>query len=88
MPETYEVLALKYATHDKRTRIDNFILPDDHANIEPIDYFIWVIRNSNRTIVVDTGMDHAEAEGRGRTFIQSRWRHWHKSGLMRTLLIT
>ena len=70
MPETYEVLAVKYAFHDKRTRIDNFMLPDDHANIEPIDYFIWVIRNSNRTIIVDTGMDRAEAEGRGRKFIQ------------------
>ena len=70
MPETYEVLAVKYARHDNRTRIDNFMLPDDHANLEPIDYFIWVIRNSNRTIIVDTGMDRAEAEGRGRKFIQ------------------
>jgi hypothetical protein len=46
MSETYEVLAVKYARHDKRTRLENFMLPDDHASIEPIDYFIWVIRNS------------------------------------------
>jgi glyoxylase-like metal-dependent hydrolase (beta-lactamase superfamily II) len=70
MPETYEVLAVKYAHHKERTRIDNFMLPDDHGNHEPIDYFLWVIRNSNRTIIVDTGMDRAEAEGRGRTFIR------------------
>jgi glyoxylase-like metal-dependent hydrolase (beta-lactamase superfamily II) len=70
MSETYEVLAVKYAHHSTRTRIDNFMLPDDHESVQPIDYFVWVIRNSNRTIIVDTGMDRAEAEGRGRSFLQ------------------
>lgn len=72
MPETYEILAVKYAHHPGRTRLDNFMQPDDHARIEPIDYFIWVrvIRNARRTIILDTGMNRAEAEGRGRSFIQ------------------
>ena len=65
-PETYEILALKYATQDARTRRDNFMHDDDHAALMPIDYFIWVIRNKNRTILVDTGFDHAEAKSRGR----------------------
>lgn len=69
MSEDYEVLALKYATHRGRLRLDNFMLPDDHAAEGPIDYFLWVIRNAKRTIVVDTGMDRAEAQGRGRTFL-------------------
>ena len=69
MSETYEVLAVKYAAHENRTRVDNFMLPDDHTHIEPIDYFLWVIRNSHRTVIVDTGMDRAEAEGRGRMLL-------------------
>jgi len=39
---------------------------DDHTSLSPIDYFIWVIRNQNRTIVVDTGFDRKEAASRGR----------------------
>lgn len=66
MSETYEVLALKYARHADRRRFDNFILADDHASLQPIDFFVWVVRNANRTIVVDTGFDHAEAKRRKR----------------------
>ncbi len=65
--DTYEILALKYGTHQNRTRADNFLAADDHARPEPIDYFVWVIRNAERTILVDTGFDRAEAEARGRT---------------------
>jgi glyoxylase-like metal-dependent hydrolase (beta-lactamase superfamily II) len=64
--ETYEILAIKYGRHAKRTRADNFMAPDDHASPQPIDYFVWVIRNSARTILVDTGFDHAEAKSRDR----------------------
>ncbi|MFZ4806478.1 MAG: N-acyl homoserine lactonase family protein [Hyphomicrobiaceae bacterium] len=62
----YEVLAVKYAEKTDRIRADNFIMADDHAAPMPMDYFIWVVRNGARTIVVDTGFDHAEAERRGR----------------------
>ncbi len=65
-PEIYEVFALKYGTMDNRTRNDNFIAHDPHDSQMPIDYFIWVVRNENRTIVVDTGFDHKEAATRGR----------------------
>jgi len=67
MSETYEILAIKYATHQQRTRADNFMHPDDHASPHPIDYFIWVIRNDKRTILVDTGFDQIEANSRGRS---------------------
>lgn len=70
MSETYEILALKYAEHANRLRPENFMWPDDHAGPGPIDYFIWVFRNANRTIVVDTGMDRREAESRGRMFLR------------------
>jgi glyoxylase-like metal-dependent hydrolase (beta-lactamase superfamily II) len=65
MSETYEILALKYATITERTRLSSFMYPDDdHASPHPIDFFIWVIRNQNRTILVDTGFDRTEARRR------------------------
>ncbi len=66
MSELYEILAVKYARHSNRTRLDNFMSADDHASPQPIDYFVWVIRNANRTILLDTGFDHAEAKNRAR----------------------
>jgi glyoxylase-like metal-dependent hydrolase (beta-lactamase superfamily II) len=64
MDETYEILALKYAGITDRTRFDSFMYPDDHASPHPIDFFVWVIRNANRTILLDTGFDRTEARRR------------------------
>lgn len=64
--DTYEILALKYAEMTTRRRSDNFIAADDHDSPHPIDYYVWVIRNQHRTIVVDTGFDAAEGAKRGR----------------------
>lgn len=66
MSDTYEVLAVKYGTHANRPRHLNFMNADDHASLQPIDYFVWVIRNASHTVVVDTGFTHAEAKLRGR----------------------
>lgn len=66
MIETYEILAVKYARHAERTRAENYLWPDDHASSQPLDFFIWVIRNQARTILVDTGFDGAEAKRRNR----------------------
>lgn len=54
--EIYEVLALKYA-HNARRSSQNFIGGDEHDRPMPLDYFVWVIRNEARTIVVDTGFN-------------------------------
>jgi len=70
MTEQHEVFALHYATRDDRTRADSFIFDDDHASVHRVDYFVWVLRNEHRTIVVDTGFDHAEAARRGRTLLR------------------
>ena len=71
MSDTYEVFALRYGTRENRTRADSFIMDDDHASPHPIDYFVWVIRNADRTIVVDTGYDEAEGRRRNRPVFQS-----------------
>ncbi|NJO34986.1 MAG: N-acyl homoserine lactonase family protein [Rhodospirillales bacterium] len=64
--DTYEILALKYAELTARRRFESFVAADDHDSPHPIDYFVWVIRNAQRTIVVDTGFDAAEGTKRGR----------------------
>jgi glyoxylase-like metal-dependent hydrolase (beta-lactamase superfamily II) len=58
---TYQVLALRYATHEERDSRDNFLHRGEHDTIMPIDYYVWVIRgpldaDHPRVIAVDTGM--------------------------------
>ncbi|UFN48462.1 N-acyl homoserine lactonase family protein [Roseomonas sp. OT10] len=65
--DTYEVLALRYATFAGRRRRDNLLRVDLHADAPyPLDFFIWVLRNAERVIVVDTGFDTREAARRNR----------------------
>lgn len=71
MTENYEVLAVKYAERLNRTRAESFINADDHQSPHPMDYFVWVVRNANRTIIVDTGFDQAEAQRRNRIVLRT-----------------
>ena len=69
---TYEVLALRYAERTARTRQENFLEPvDDHDSPMPMDFFIWVVRNEDRTIVIDTGFGHEEARRRDREILRT-----------------
>jgi glyoxylase-like metal-dependent hydrolase (beta-lactamase superfamily II) len=68
--ETYEVYAIKYATRNAQRR-DHFIGGDPHDAPMPMDYFVWLIRNSARTFVVDTGFTREVGEARKRTFLRS-----------------
>ena len=69
-PEVYEVFAVRYATKQDRRRSENFVLADPHDGFMPIDYFVWVVRNSRRTIVVDTGFEQGEGQKRGRQVLR------------------
>lgn len=70
-PETYEIFALRYATRPQRLRQENFLEPvDAHDTPMPIDFYVWVIRSDRRTVVVDTGFDHAEAAKRDRSLLR------------------
>jgi len=65
--DRYEIFAIKYAELMREAR-DNFIDGDPHETSDmPLDYYVWVIRNTARTIVVDTGFGEAMAAKRGRT---------------------
>jgi len=70
MDDIYEVFALKYAERNTRTRADSFIFDDNHDAPHAMDYFIWVIRNKARTIVVDTGYDATEGVRRDRPILR------------------
>jgi glyoxylase-like metal-dependent hydrolase (beta-lactamase superfamily II) len=69
LPE-YEVYAIKYARRDAR-RHEHFIGGDPHDAPMPMDYFVWLIRNSERAIVVDTGFTAEVAVKRKREHIRT-----------------
>ena len=70
MSESWEIYALKYADHNIRPRSDSFLFDDDHDTQWPLDYFIWLLKNDNHYILVDTGFDTKESEIRGRTLYE------------------
>ncbi len=70
-PDIYEVFALRYAERRERTRRESFIFDDDHDAPQPIDYYLWVARSPNRTLVIDTGFDRDEGARRGRTLLRT-----------------
>lgn len=69
-PETYEVYAIRYATRGARRR-DNFIGGDPHDADMPLDYYVWLLRNSQRTVVVDMGFTAEIAARRKRDYLRT-----------------
>jgi glyoxylase-like metal-dependent hydrolase (beta-lactamase superfamily II) len=71
LTETYEVLALRYATRDAR-RQDHFHseVPDPDGPM-PMDYFVWVLRSPERTLLLDTGFKPDVSARRKRTYVRS-----------------
>lgn len=63
---TWEVFALRYAEQTQRVRGENFLYVPDHDAPSPIDFYMWLLRRGDETILVDTGFDAAEAAARGR----------------------
>ncbi|PCJ39768.1 MAG: MBL fold hydrolase [SAR86 cluster bacterium] len=69
-PKAYEVFAIRYATVERRSS-ENFIGGDLHDAGMPMDYFVWVVRNSEKTWVIDTGFNAEAATRRKRQFLRS-----------------
>jgi glyoxylase-like metal-dependent hydrolase (beta-lactamase superfamily II) len=66
----YEVFAIRYARRDAR-RAEHFIGGDPHDEPMPMDYFVWLMRNAERTIVVDTGFTAEVAARRKREYLRT-----------------
>jgi glyoxylase-like metal-dependent hydrolase (beta-lactamase superfamily II) len=67
----WQVLALRYAHHDRNAQA-NFLMPvADAHDAMPMDYFVWLLRGPDeREILVDTGFDEETAARRGRTILR------------------
>jgi glyoxylase-like metal-dependent hydrolase (beta-lactamase superfamily II) len=65
----YELFAIRYATA-LRNQAEVFIGGDPHEGPIPMDYFVWVARNSHHTVVIDTGFDAVVAQRRGRELLR------------------
>jgi glyoxylase-like metal-dependent hydrolase (beta-lactamase superfamily II) len=71
MIEPFEVFAIRYAHHGNRHPGENFLLADPHEYASDLDYFVWVIRRSDCSFVVDTGFAEEAALRRGRELFRS-----------------
>jgi len=66
MGHDYEVLAVEYTRFERPSRDFYMLSPDPHEGAREIAYFVWVIRNAERTIVVDLGFEEESAKRRDR----------------------
>jgi glyoxylase-like metal-dependent hydrolase (beta-lactamase superfamily II) len=70
MLPNYEIYAIEYARRDAK-RTNHFVGGDPHDASMPMDYFVWLVRNAERTIVIDTGFTKSMAEQRKRIFLRT-----------------
>lgn len=68
--DEYEVFAIRYATREAR-RPAHFVGGDPHDAPMAMDYFVWVVRNAERTFVVDTGFGQDMATKRARQLLRT-----------------
>jgi glyoxylase-like metal-dependent hydrolase (beta-lactamase superfamily II) len=67
--DIYEVYAIRYGHHDRRSP-ENFIGGDPHDVPQPLDFYVWAIVGAQRTYVVDTGFDPVMAQRRNRDLLK------------------
>jgi glyoxylase-like metal-dependent hydrolase (beta-lactamase superfamily II) len=67
--DTYEVFAVLYGQRTG-TRGSMLIHADPHDLPMPMDYYVWAVRNAQRTVVVDIGFGREDGEGRGRDWLR------------------
>ena len=66
----YEVVAVKYARHEREPSL-SFMHPVDlHESEAALDFFVWAVISDERTFVVDTGFNAETAQRRGRELIR------------------
>src|SRR6266851_2678309 len=68
--EPFDLFAIRYAHHAKRSSAENFINGDPHEDASPLDYFVWVAQRSDRVFVIDTGFGEEAARQRQRQLLR------------------
>ncbi|HEY4371202.1 MAG TPA: N-acyl homoserine lactonase family protein [Burkholderiales bacterium] len=66
----YEIYAIRYATVVRKHAGENFIGADPHEHGGTMDYFVWLVRNAERSFVIDSGFTAAVGRKRGREFLR------------------
>ena len=66
---TYEIYCVKYGERPGR-RPEHFVGGDPHDAPMPMDYFVWLVRNEERAVLVDTGFT-AKMAIRGRVLLRT-----------------
>ena len=69
--EPFEVFAVRYAHVGNRHPSENFILADPHEFAADLDYYVWVIRRSDCSFLIDTGFAEEAAIRRGRELFRN-----------------
>jgi glyoxylase-like metal-dependent hydrolase (beta-lactamase superfamily II) len=67
---SYRAYAIRYGHRDDVPAFEAFHRPHA-APPGGMDYFIWLITDGQRSVVVDTGFEEAEGTRRGRQFLRS-----------------
>jgi len=65
--QPYRIYVMQYAR--RQTNSGVFFLGDTHNTPMEMAYYMWAIRNEERTVVVDLGFTRAVGEARGRTWV-------------------
>lgn len=52
--EPYKIFCINYGFHERRAS-ENFIGGDEHDGPMPINFYVWAVVGTNRTLLVDTG---------------------------------
>jgi glyoxylase-like metal-dependent hydrolase (beta-lactamase superfamily II) len=68
--DPYRVYAVRYGHRDTVPAWEAFH-KEHAAPPDGMDYFVWVITNGQRTVIVDTGFSEEEGVRRGRSFLRS-----------------
>ena len=68
--EPFEIFAIRYAHLGNRHPGENFLLADPHEFASDLDYFVWVLRRSDCSFVIDTGFTKEVAVRRKRDWLR------------------
>lgn len=62
---TYELYAVCFGIQPRKRRL-NFLPTDEHDGDMPMNYYVWLARNENSVILIDTGFNSKAASTRDR----------------------
>lgn len=78
---TWEIFAIRHAVNDTRKRGNNFILDAEPTAPLTLDFYCWVLKSGDRTIIVDTGLDPEKGKTNGHVQVISPVEGWKALGI-------